>query len=611
MTAEADLALLRRFEPVICYTKGEQFFPMDVARYVRLCSYWVQRPNRTPLRIWPEGELTLDRLGQPRVHGQGAVNYLKFIEPLNLTEMAALRLRHGLLGQEDEFRAGRGRLARVGYASRLVDALFSLSLLARGRVPGATAVAAARAYQEMIVEREMYKYYGRVARQNGWVGLQYWFFYAYNNWRSGFFGANDHESDWEMIYIYLYQDEGELHPEWVAYAAHDFSGDDLRRHWDDDEVEKVGEHPVIYAGAGSHASYFQKGEYLAELEIPLVTPLIRLADQLQKGWDWAARPYREDEDERAKWSDFSIFRVPFVDYARGDGLVIGPGQAKTWAEPSLIDPPPPWVKDYRGLWGWYARDPFSGENAPAGPMYNRDGTVRRSWYDPLGWAGLEKVPPPPQRQTFITLRQAQIEARREELAQLIELKSEELQGLGIELRAVSELPHLKQVKRTHEERLQAAAAELDELRAQMAEDAAVSQALGRYAGRIRRGMRGPLRVHIRRAHEPASDEGKRINAFAEVWAALSIGLFMIGFVTLALFAREYLVFGLISLISLIVFIEASFRRRLTRVITSVTIALAVVAALALLFEFFWELVTVGVLAAGSYIMWENLRELRG
>ena len=40
-------------------------------------------------------------------------------------------------------------------------------------------------------------------------------------------------------------------------------------------------------------------------------------------------------------------------------------------------------------------------------------------------------------------------------------------------------------------------------------------------------------------------------------------------------------------------------------------ALAVVAALILLFEFFWEAVIIAVLVAGAYIMWENLRELRG
>jgi hypothetical protein len=36
----------------------------------------------------------------------------------------------------------------------------------------------------------------------------------------------------------------------------------------------------------------------------------------------------------------------------------------------------------------------------------------------------------------------------------------------------------------------------------------------------------------------------------------------------------------------------------------------VVAALVLLFEFFWQIVVLAVIVAGGYIMWENLRELR-
>ena len=96
-------------------------------------------------------------------------------------------------------------------------------------------------------------------RESGYIVLHYIYFYAMNDWRSTFSGVNDHESDWEQVFVYL-SDEGEAEPipRWVAYASHDFSGDDLRRRWDDPEVEKIGEtHPVIYAGAGSHASYYR------------------------------------------------------------------------------------------------------------------------------------------------------------------------------------------------------------------------------------------------------------------------------------------------------------------------------------------------------------------
>ena len=69
-------------------------------------------------------------------------------------------------------------------------------------------------------------YYGRVLRQGGWIVLHYLFFYAMNNWRSGFHGTNDHEADWEQVFVYLYEpgDGGPPVPWWVAYASHDFRG---------------------------------------------------------------------------------------------------------------------------------------------------------------------------------------------------------------------------------------------------------------------------------------------------------------------------------------------------------------------------------------------------
>jgi hypothetical protein len=82
-------------------------------------------------------------------------------------------------------------------------------------------------------------------------------------------------------------------------------------------------------------------------------------------------------------------------------------------------------------------------------------------------------------------------------------------------------------------------------------------------------------------------------------------------VLLIVFAREYLVFGLAAMIGLLVFLEAGFRRRLSRLISSLVIGLAIVSALILIFEFFWQILVVAVLAAGLYIMWENVREVRG
>ena len=89
-----------------------------------------------------------------------------------------------------------GRLARVGLPARLVDAGLVTSLLLRGGVPGGTA-AAAEAVRG-LGERPARLYHGRVIATGGWVVLHYLFFYAMNDWRSTFDGANDHEADWEQ-----------------------------------------------------------------------------------------------------------------------------------------------------------------------------------------------------------------------------------------------------------------------------------------------------------------------------------------------------------------------------------------------------------------------------
>jgi len=606
MTPEtnADRALLRRFEPVMRYTRGENFFPMAVEPYVQECSLWVLRPGEEPECLVPEGELTLEKLAQPRAEGFNAILYLQFIEEPNLSEIAFYLLNRAREG--NTFHPGRGRLARVGYSSRFVGALFSLTLLARGRIPGETAAAAALTYRRLMDNDEHYKYYGRVVRQNGWIVLQYWFFYPFNNWRSGFFGVNDHEADWEMVNVYLSENaQGEVQPEWVAYAAHDFSGDDLRRRWDDAEVEKVGEHPVIYVGAGSHASYFQPGEYLTELEIPFLAPLQQVLNSVRRAWQ---NFLGQTADEGA---EVNILRIPFVDYARGDGLTIGPGQAKEWREPELLDPLPAWARAYRGLWGVFVRDPVAGENAPAGPLFNRDGRVRRAWYDPLGWAGLDKLPPHTQEPNWVQERLMELRLRQTELRGALAEKSHELMDLGVEDLAMEGHPHLNKLHAAHVKRMAAVSNEVAALRAEQAENEALLEALTLYAQQLARGERGDVHAHIKRAHSPATDDGLKLSSFAETWSALSIGLLMIGFMLIVLFARQFLLIGLTVLIAAIVFVEAGFRRQLAQLVTSVTIGLAWVCALILLFEFFWQIVVLGVIAAGTYIMWENLRELRG
>ena len=214
---------------------------MDVDRYVEASSLWLHHPDGRDEEIVPEGALTMDELVAQRETAFGALFYLRFVGSLGLRDSTNVLkdARQLMRRDENRFKAGVGRLARGGLLPRIADGLFALSLIVRGNVPGATAAAAILKYSAMQEAAERYVYYGRVVRQGGWTVCQYWFFFAYNPWRSGFHGVNDHESDWEMVSVYLYEDDGRLVPEWAAYASHDFHGADLRRRWDDRETSSA------------------------------------------------------------------------------------------------------------------------------------------------------------------------------------------------------------------------------------------------------------------------------------------------------------------------------------------------------------------------------------
>lgn len=616
MDDSARLALLRRFEPVLRHTQGEHFFPMDAEAYIRASSLWLYRRHEGPRQIVGPNELTPTMLARAYDDAPGDTRYLQFTEPLKATEMAARALRRQRGHGHAEFSGGVGRLARVGYLSRIMDALFSVALLARGRVPGDAAAAARIGYLAMTGDGIAPRYHGRVVEESGWIVLQYWVFYLYNDWRSSFDGANDHEADWEMACIYLAKDDdGDLHPEWVAYASHDYIGDDLRRRWDDPELQLVGEHPVIYTGAGSHASYFQAGEYLTEIELRLFAPATRLILIARNWWrrlqgESAAPQDGQTAIPAAGIADHAgALAIPFVDYARGDGLTIGPEQDLPWEAPQLIDDDTGWVQAYRGLWGLYTQDPFAGEDAPAGPMYNRDGTVRRAWYDPVGWAGLDKVTPVTHLADVIDRQQTAVREQREQRRTAVQEQTALLRGLGIQVAATTDQPQLAAVHAAAQQKIRQLSREIDDLQAGIVADGALLDALERSAAQVRAGDYGAPRAHIRRAHQPAAPVDLRASYVAEFWAAISVTALLVAFVVLFAFRPNYLSLWLVTILALFLFIEASMRGTVNRLLSSLTGALAIVAALILLYRYFWWVVGGIVLAMALYILWDNLGEL--
>jgi hypothetical protein len=602
-SADRDLEILRTFEPVVRYTRGEKFFPMDVEPYVRASSLWLHVPEGTDQEVVPAGDLTLEELVEPREGPFGSLFYLRFVQPLDLGDSAAALAGERKLTQEQgsEFKAGVGRLARGGLLPRLGDGLFSLSLILRGTVPGATAAAAALQYSGIQKQDDRFVYHGRVVRQSGWTICQYWFFYAYNPWRSGFHGVNDHESDWEMISVYLYDGADGLLPEWVAYASHDFRGADLRRRFDDPvDLELVdGHHPVVYAGAGSHAAYFRRGEYQAEVPLPAPRRVKQVAASLTTFW--RERLGQADGDRRP-------LRIPFVDFARGDGVSVGPGQEHAWT-PSLIDDTTAWVSKYRGLWGLYARDPISGENAPAGPMYDRDGSPRPSWFDPLGFADLARVAPPPEERALIAAERDRLAAHELLLDEQIATATEAIREVGVRLDATQGRPHLAHVAAGLEAEISGLASALTSLRREKSEDAAVTEGLQRRAA-APPNDRGDPRAHIRHAAEPVPASAMRFNHALEFWAAISVSLLLAGLAVLIVASPANAWAEAIVLVLILVAGEAILRGSYTRTINRIGVILALIAIGVLVVQFA-EWVAVALLAAlAVFLLYQRVEEFR-
>jgi len=600
--AASDLQLLRKFEPVIRYTQGEPFFPASVDAYIERAGMWINTPGGKETCLVPEGALELDGLTAQRSAVFGSVHYLRLVPPLTLTSgaraVSKTAQRHRREG--NQFHPGAGRLARGGLLPRLMDAGFSASLWLRGSVPGATAAAAEIKYREALAQDDRFVYYGRVVRAAGWTALQYWFFYYYNNWRSGFHGVNDHESDWEMIVVYLYETGGRLVPEWVAFASHDFHGDDLRRRWDDQQdLELEDGHPVVYAGAGSHASYFRRGEYQAEVSLPLP----RWASALIGGAHrFFGRLTGGNQAPR------SPFRIPFVDFARGDGRAIGPGQADGWT-PVLIDSETPWVRDFRGLWGLFARDPLSGENAPGGPLYNRDGTPRASWSDVLGFAGMEKVPPPPQEPQVLRKEIGRLEKELKDLDRQIVTLSGLLQDEGARLKGMEGNPHLAKRHGTLAAKVKSDSESLSALRRQRDQEGLVLNAFRARLASITAGRQDEPQAHIRHVARPV--ETAQVSRALETWASLSVGFLFLGLAGLLWFYPQQFFLGLFVLLVVFFLVEAILRRTFAASLGSLSVALALI-GLGVLLATFWKLAAIIVLClVGANLIWQRLRELRG
>ncbi len=108
---------------------------------------------------------------------------------------------------------------------------------------------ASRRFQGDPAYRE--RVYARVKPDGGRVWLQYWLWCYYNP--KHLLGLGKHEGDWELVQVGLGADGA---PEVATYSQHE---DGEARDWDD--MERNGDHPVVYVAPLSHACYFEPGSH--------------------------------------------------------------------------------------------------------------------------------------------------------------------------------------------------------------------------------------------------------------------------------------------------------------------------------------------------------------
>lgn len=380
--------LFRRFEPILKFNGRENYLPMRVEPYLTRATCY-QHGFLGRASLVQAAPLALDDLARLPATDRD-LYYLRFV-PDDALKLAPSR--RGDYSDDPRYPPSFDRVLDqfpgAVILGRAAHGFFVWLWNLFGSLPANTVAAAYRRVQAIPPEERVPTYYGRaVAARDGLI-LQYWFFYAVNDWRSNSLGlgVNDHEGDWEHVDVVLASHNGDWEPAYVAASAHNGSGSQLSRDWA--EVEKSDTHPIIYVANGSHANYFTVGARpVAEFVVGA-----RTARRIAVLRAWLLRKMVALATGKRV--------ISFVDFAEADGDSIGPGALFEWSEPLLLDEgrgTDEWgaIRTFRGLWGRYVGDWTGRENGPCSPPFayarlfpSPEITDQKpAWRDPLAWAGI-------------------------------------------------------------------------------------------------------------------------------------------------------------------------------------------------------------------------------
>jgi hypothetical protein len=292
-------------------------------------------------------------------------------------------------------------------------------------------------YRQILLKDPQPVYYGRVTERqdeegNNWKSLQYHFFYAFNDWRLAANGINHHEGDWEMVAVYLKNDE----PYAVLFSQHGSGALEMWRNVlrvkDTNGADTT--HPIIYTALGSHANYskpsvirsaslyhegfVQRFLYWTDGLIHFLFMLFNPSEKARQialheltmhpATALTEETFAKLRDER----DHYLVSLP-MEIATGDGFRIGYegdlkhepiGMSSSYLKRAMsnrevmhprssqwrqvvLNPEPGWVQ-YQGLWG--VKSILRDESGPPGPKWDRPDDLfqiapRKRWDRELEW----------------------------------------------------------------------------------------------------------------------------------------------------------------------------------------------------------------------------------
>jgi len=229
--------LILKYAPILYFHPEEDYYPMDVGTFIEASSLW---------EISPDGDDTLVKSSS------------------DLTSSAFESIINTGTNTDDMY---------LAFSSpdtpRVIDLQRAKSAYTAMDMQSPTVY-----YHKMTDTTD----YGKT-----FTVLQYWYFYAMNNWGEKD-GYNNHEGDWESTFVFLNENE---EPEYVAYSSHlndqyafnsFFQYDSVRRNWNNSEVERIGDNVKNYVALGSHANYsnFDKNSYF--VPSPKITAFDKVSD---------------------------------------------------------------------------------------------------------------------------------------------------------------------------------------------------------------------------------------------------------------------------------------------------------------------------------------------